>query len=289
MSNLDIRFTDAELNRDIDRIVHDNTVARISLHSLDRLIDGVRPGRVVVLSAEPGAGKTSLLNQLADDFAAQGHIVLFFTFEIATTQLIAKSIARLSEGQIAVNDIAGCDTDPRRFSILHEAVKRYAPIASRISYIEKPCSALDVGVLVARCEREYEQKPIVMVDYVQLVPSSADKPPVDERLQIKEAISGLRRIANGYDIPVFAISSIGREHYEKSTTSLKCLGGSSSVEYSADSVLFLSVEGKGEERTSNLSRPVRPVVVTALKNRYCATGSAYLNFIPDFATFMERQ
>lgn len=54
-----------------------------------------------------------------------------------------------------------------------------------------------------------------------------------------------------------------------------------------DSVLFLSVKGKGDERLENMRNQVRPVALAALKNHYGTTGAADLMFDTRFATFRE--
>lgn len=286
----DLRSAKEKMNINLQDMLHDVPLAHLSLPSLDEIMGGVKPGRVVILCGEPGSGKTTLLNQITDDLARQGHIILYFSYEIAEHQLMAKSISRLSNRALPTDKIAGCQDDPRLNQALMEAATKYDDIAPNIFYFDDPSiDALEIGALVGKCEREFGQKPIVMVDYVQRVPSHEEKLMNDERLQIKSVVESLRRCANNYDIPVFCVSSISREHYDKPITGLKALGGCAYLEYSADSVLLLSVEGKGEERKANLELSERPILISSLKNRYSNMSTAHLCFDAPFATFTERE
>ena len=75
--------------------------------------------------------------------------------------------------------------------------------------------------------------------------------------------------------------------YDKPATGLSCLGGSSAVEYCSDSVAFLGIDGKGVERRTNMSRPIRPLKLTMLKNRYGTCDETTLLYDAEHATFAE--
>lgn len=279
----------ALIDRTVDKLLNDVPIARLSLSPLDRLLGGVKRGRIVVLPGEPGAGKTTLMTQIADDLASQGIPVLFFSYEIDPAQLIAKSIARLSEGALAVGDIAGCQSNPDAKVALSSAIERYRGLADNIYYFsDTSLTTMDISVMVGKFERENGLKPVVFVDYIQAMPGIEGVKHLDERLQIKSVMAGLRHCANSYDVAIFAASSIGREHYDKQTSTLKSLGGSSSIEYGSDGVLFLSIEGKGDERASNMALERRPIVLSAIKNRYGSLGSIDLTFDPAHALFSGR-
>lgn len=274
-----------QLDEHLARARADRPIGHFSLTCLDDLIGGIRAGRMTILSGEPGVAKTTLVGQLADEAAANGFTVVLNTLEVAPYQLIAKSIARLSNGEISVADVAGESC----IEIIREAAESYRrTIAPRICIIDKPFSAIDLGAIIGHLQRENDYPVILFYDYLQIMPSASEQGFMDERLAVKESVAGLRRIANAHDVPVFAVSSVNRSTYGKATANLDCLGQSSSVEYGADTVLYMSVEGKGEERTANMSLPRRPIVLTALKNRYAPTGSVKLAFDAEHAMFYGR-
>ena len=139
--------------------------------------------------------------------------------------------------------------------------------------------------MVAECERVREAKPVVFLDYVQALTSDAAD--ADERLAIKGIVGSLRHAANSHEVPLFAISSVNRTSYDKPATGLSCLGGSSAVEYCSDSVAFLGIDGKGVERRTNMSRPIRPLKLTMLKNRYGTCDETTILYDAEHATFAE--
>lgn len=278
-----------EVGRVLRRLVEDKPIAHLSIRSLDDLIGGVKKGRLILIPGEPGAGKTTLTNQITDDLAAQGVPVLYFSYEIDPAQLIAKSLVRLGGGSFTVADIAGCDSQPAIQTALESAVARYKEYADNIYYYANTSTTvMDISIEIGRYEREHGVSPVVFVDYIQAVPPSDGVKTSDERLQIKSVMADLRNCATKHDVAIIAVSSVGREHYDKQTTGLKCLGGSSALEYGSDTVVLLALEGKGEQRIANLSSAKRPVVVSTLKNRYGALGSARLIFDPARALFSDR-
>src|SRR6266487_5913576 len=64
--------------------------------TIDRLLGrGLLPGRLFVVLGGPGAGKTSLVNQIAESVASSGRPVVYITPEEPIYALHAKTLARL--------------------------------------------------------------------------------------------------------------------------------------------------------------------------------------------------
>ena len=292
-------FESVHFSTHLEKAMNDAPLAHFSLTDFDRLLDGVRP-RLTIISGEPGTGKTSLLLQMADDLARQGIPVLFVSLEISPVQLVAKSLARLSAGKLAVADIATAGSKALAGNPTKEATSETTPmalafkcttdiykhtVAPHIAFVTN-ADAVTIGALIAQCEQQVGRRPVVFLDYVQAL--TGDATDADERLVIKGIAASLRQTVNTYEVPLFAISSVNRTSYNRPVTDLSCLGGSSAVEYSSDVVAFLAVEGKGDERRLNLAQPVRPLRLTILKNRYGTCGEVTLQFDAEHATFKER-
>lgn len=275
---IEIKFEDELLDAHLARAEADVPAGHFSLPQIDQLIGGIRPGRFTILSGEPGVAKTTLVGQLADDAASSGFAVIVNTQEIAPHQLVAKSLTRLGYKPHAANEAQSL-----------RAVELYRNnIAPNICFIDEALTAVELGAVVGRVERERNASVILFQDYIQIMPTATEQRSPDERQAIKEAVSGLRRIANSHNIPVFAVSSVNRTTYGKASADLSALGGCNALEYAADTVLYLHVEGKGAVRAENMAQQIRPLVLAALKNRYAPTGSVKLSFDTGRALFTER-
>ena len=269
------------LDADVDALVHDQPLAHFSLTGLDKLVGGVR-NRLIILSGEPSAGKTSLALQLADDLASNGFGVLYLSLEMARSQLIGKSLSRIAAGKLPLADIG----NPLKQDCLQAAVDQYrTTIAPRIYIIERALTPVELSICASQAVSMHGPRVAVIVDYLQIMPVAPDRQ-LDERSAVKHVVSGLRSIVNGCHVPLIAISSINRTSYAKPNAGLDALAESSAIEYGADCVLHLSVAGQGEERKLNMRKPMRPIVLTAIKNRYGAPGEVKLIYDACSARFL---
>lgn len=279
-----IRASDA-LARDVKAIIDDAPIAHLSIPEFDALVGGVRPGKITIIGGEPATGKTTLCDQVKTELAAQGVFTIYATYEPSTHELTAKSLARLSGGTLGLSKLraAAVSSTPE----FNEAFFTYREIADRIAYIEDSPNILSLSSVVGKARQNHPQSPIALIlDYIQLVPSQIRRP-IDERSRMQEVTSGLRHIAVKYQVSIFAISALTRSSYGKQKE-LDALSGSQTIEYSADTVITLSLDGKGEERHKNAEKPMRPVTATSLKCRHGAVGSAKLDFDTEFARFVSR-
>lgn len=208
---------------------------------LDAAIGGIYPG-LYVIAAATAQGKTTITHQIADQMAAAGHHVLFFSLEMSRLEMATKSLARMTaklDKNTAVTSLSirlGSGGAP-----VQNAIRAYVDsIGDRLSVIEGDFSC--TVPYVAEYTRAYiertRERPTVFVDYLQILQPSADM----QRAQIREAIdvnvSELKRLSRTLNIPIFVISSISRTYY-LAPISAEALKESGGIEYSADCVMGL--------------------------------------------------
>ncbi len=141
------------------------------------------------------------------------------------------------------------------------------------------------------------KKPIVFVDYLQILISQTDKTHKTDKQIVDENIKALWNIANTYQIPVMVISSVNRDSYSKSISfsSFKESGG---IEYTSDIVLGMQFSAVRTAMRNNVAfdpdsekgKEQREVELIVLKQRYGRCGSdAYVNLVyyPEFSYFEE--
>ena len=121
-------------------------------------------------------------------------------------------------------------------------------------------------------EKSPDKTPVVIVDYLQIMPSPKDS--LQERQGIDMNVGALRLTANKYHLPVIMISALNRESYAD-PVSLSSYKGSGGIEYRCDTVLALQLSGIGNKEYDDLkarSADPRNVDLVILKQRNGAVG-----------------
>lgn len=222
---------------------------------LDSILDGGLYAGYIILTGGTSVGKTAFCLQLADNVAAAGRDVLYFTLEMTAADLMARSISRLTYKNCGRNKgnakTARYITDgtkrkqysPAEAQLVNESTLEYAEtIAPHICFIEPRqldkdfLSTDDIKTVLEDYMAGMEpraQGPLVVVDYAQLLrPTEKDKT-ADAKQNMSNAATVLYHISKTYNIPLIAITSQPRSNYGKNDS---MSGGKESgdLEYSAE-------------------------------------------------------
>ena len=262
---------------------------------LDRELDGgLYPG-LYILGAISSLGKTTLLLQLADQIAAAGYDVLYFSLEMAASELISKSISRLTflhcDGNQGNAKTARGITTASRYksysqdekALIDKAIGLYGEYAGNL-YIYEGIG--DIGVdrikeLVAEHRELTGRTPLIFIDYLQILAPyelrATDKQNTDK------AVLELKRLSRDYKAVVVAISSFNRDSYTNEVN-MAAFKESGAIEYGSDVLLAMQPQGMKPgytkpEQEANVKlvnackrAEVRSVEVRVLKNRNGKTG-----------------
>lgn len=272
--------------------------------NLDEKAGGLYSG-LYVLAAISSLGKTTLALQMADQIAAAGLDVLFFSMEQSRLEMVSKSLARLTaqaDLETAVNSLSIRKgyTPPQVLA----AVKQYRQqTGDRLSIIEGNFNA-DVG-FIADYARRYIQRngtaPVIFIDYLQILQPAADgKSKGSKKDEIDLAVTELKRLSRELDLTIIVISSLNRANYLTpfAFESLKESGG---IEYTADVVWGLQLACLDEElfdqpqkikekrdrvNTAKAEEP-RKIKFICLKNRYGVSNyDCNFAYYPQFDLFL---
>ena len=287
---------------------------------LDRILDGgLFPGLYVV-GAISSLGKTTFCLQMADQIAAAGHDVLIFSLEMARSELIAKSVSRLTVLQDLQQNgstsnaktTRGILTGSRYASysraekeLIMKAVSLYSETARRI-YITEGVGDVGVKEIRERVQRHARitgRRPVVVIDYLQII-APADIRATDKQ-NTDKAVLELKRLSRDLDIPVVGISSFNRDNYTQ-PVNLSSFKESGAIEYSSDVLIGLQYTGMDYEEgetDKNREKRIRELLKQAaadaktgkaqhihmkiLKNRNGSKGEMLLEFYPMFNYFRE--
>lgn len=282
-------FEAERLDKCIESLAADTPVSMFRLKALNELLGGVHPGLMYAIGATPGGGKTTLLVQIADALAEAGHAVLFISCELPEAKLIQKSLSRIAGMELPLSEVADASSPEHpKHEVFLKALEHYRDTIAPNIIITGLLNLTELGHLVSACKNERGQVPVIFIDYLQLMAcGNSGNAFVDERLAIAACVQGLRDLASFYSAPVFALSTVTRNFYASKKLDLGVFGGSSTVEYSFDSALYLTRDCDGT-KFPNTELTGAPLELIALKNRYGRLGSAKLDFDAEHATFRDR-
>lgn len=262
----------------LEKAMNDKPLFHFSSSTFDHLLGGVHAARVNLLSGDPGAGKSTFIGSLADDAAANGAFVFVHSYELADSCYFAKSLARSSGGRVTVKDIS----NEEKAELVKEVGQNYLDsVSGNLVFLEETDTIKDLELHVKARHKQFPEQPILVIcDYIQNATIDRLKEVKDERLQLKEILGTLRKIAKIENVAVFAVSAITRNSYQKAAPSLNALSGSSSLEYGCDTCIHLSTDADDNSL-------MKPVELTFLKNRFGAKGTAEFIFDVEHANFIE--
>ena len=191
-------------------------------------------GELVLLAAEPGVGKTALLLNLIQRYAARGIGVMLAEFEMSTSAVLQRVISALS----------GVWATRLRTGQMGEAeYERAVKAMGRIDEwpVYELGGAIPTVVGLGRdVRRQQRQHPceVLLVDYMQLMPRVGHGRETEADL-VGQVSQALKRLAYDEELLVVAVSSLNRQG-QRAVDALDRLRGSGQLGFDADWVLTMA-------------------------------------------------
>jgi replicative DNA helicase len=248
---------------------------------LDRMISGLRKGKLVLVAGRPGMGKTSWALTVGYNAAHRHQCkVGILSLEMSKEELGDRMIAidaRLDSRRVTAGQLEDDEWE------------RVVASAGRLSQMSISiddsfgATILDLKSKAKRLQAT-QGLDLLIVDYLQLMDSTLD----DKENEVKalsEISRGLKGIARDLDIPVIALAQLSRavENRQSKIPQLSDLRGSGSLEQDADIVFFLYRE---EEYNPETERKGMADVIVA-KHRAGPKGIVTLRFDASQTRFYE--
>ena len=203
---------------------------------VDDFTGGWQPSDLIIIAARPGMGKTALVLKTAVACGLKNISLAFFSLEMSSNQLSARTIAINSNFHLSQLIRKGFEKD-EYFVKLSSTVNQMKEFPI---YLEDTPS-MDIRDIVSKArimKRKYDIQ-ILIVDYIQLI---VDKTKANNREQeIASITRNLKLIAKELNIPVIALSQLNRsvEQRTDKRPKLSDLRESGAIEQDADIVTFL--------------------------------------------------
>lgn len=255
--------------------------------SLDRITGGWQKSDLIILAGRPGTGKTSFAVTTGRNAAVvHNKPVAIFSLEMSSTQLVNRLIS--SESEINADRLRQGDVNAIQWQQIHKNIGRLA--ASPIYIDDTP--AISIFDFRAKAKRLKQQHDIsmIIVDYLQLMTSGSESKFGTREQEVALISRTLKSIAKELDIPIIALSQMGRavEQRQGKRPQLSDLRESGSLEMDADIVIFIYrpfISGITEDELENSTEGISEIIIE--KHRNGKTGSVNLAFVENFAKFAD--
>jgi len=256
--------------------------ASTGFKDLDRKLQGLQNGDLIIVAARPSMGKTALSMNIVENFIVNKDIpggILVFSLEMPadalTTRLLASN-ARIDQQKV------------RAASMNKEELNKFMESSSRLKdlplYVDDS-SMLSPMELRARARRIARQEPnglsLIVVDYLQLmqIPGSQE----NRVNQISEISRSLKMLAKELNIPVIGISQLNRAVDQRPNKKpiMSDLRDSGAIEQDADVILFIY----RDEVYNEDSEEGNKAEIIIGKQRNGPIGKVNLTFLKEYTRF----
>jgi replicative DNA helicase len=208
------------------------------LSSVDRMMRGFRPGKLYVLAARPGLGKSALALTFALAAARQGALTLFYSLEMQDEEIAVRAACQLARVDAERVDLGTLTPqEETRYWAARDTIRRLQNDSLKV--ITEPDLTLEA--LRASTRRISRGNPVglIVVDYLQLMRYAGK---AQNREQEVSGLSrGLKKLAMTLPAPVLALGQLNRDVESRPDRRpvLSDLRESGGVEQDADTVMML--------------------------------------------------
>ena len=253
---------------------------------LDRMTDGLHGSEMIVIAARPSMGKTSLAMNIVEHVVLEQKLpAAVFSLEMSAESLVLRmmcSIARVNLRSIREGFMSESD-----FPKLTSAAGR---LANAPLFIDDS-AGLSILQMRARARRLHQQHGVKLfvVDYLQLLHSTARRSQENRQQEIADISSGIKSLAKELKVPVLVLSQLNRElEKDKSRKPrLSDLRESGAIEQDADVVGLLYKPNAGDDEDGAAAEEADglPVNLLIAKQRNGPTGDINLTFLKNYTRF----
>jgi replicative DNA helicase len=254
-------------------------------NDLDKLTSGMHGGEMIVIAARPSMGKTSLAMNIAEHVAIEAKLpVGVFSLEMTSESLVLRMLC--SRSRVNLRNVREGFLAERDFPKLTGAAGK---LAGSPLFIDDS-SGLSILQLRAKARRMHQQYHIKLfvIDYLQLLHSTARRAQDNRQQEIADISSGVKSLAKELAVPVIVLSQLNRElEREKNRKPrLSDLRESGAIEQDADVVgLLYKPSSDDEESVTGEEQEAQAVNLLIAKQRNGPTGDVNLTFLKQYTRF----
>lgn len=251
--------------------------------SLDMILDGFRPGDVVIVAARPSMGKTAIAMNIAAKIAAHTPVGVI-SIEMTNEQLVHRLIA--SESGVSLHSLRKKNLTSEQMPRLHKGCEflRNAPLF--IAEMRGAITPMTIRAQARRMVHAHGVK-VLVIDYLQLI--DPGKRFENRNVEVGYISRQIKQTAQDLGIAIILVSQLSRgtESREDHRPRLSDLRDSGNIEQDADIVMFVHREDYYRQQRGAEHELDGLADVIVAKNRNGAVGSTQLRWNPACVRFSD--
>lgn len=254
---------------------------KFGLEHLDNIVNGARPGNLIIIAGRPGTGKTVLGTGLADQIAIKGKgAALIFSLEMAQKELAKRSLASISG--VSQNWIESGEAvmDGTAKLQIEAAVSRMSDADVRIC--DKAGLTFSRICSIARFQHRAKPLDLIVIDYLSLIASDPADKMLNRNQELGSYTRGFKRLAKELGIPVIVLAQLNRsiETRADKKPQMSDLRDSGEIEQDADVIIMAHRDMDSERGQNGITE------MNIVKCRHAKPGFCLLQFQGALARFV---
>ena len=207
---------------------------------VDRMIDELEPGYIMIVGAQTSVGKTVFSEGVAEYNAMRGHKVCFYHLELTHQSMLHRRMVRHSG--VSMHELRTGYNGPE----LSTAINRISPWMGNMTYIHCPgWTAERIAADITR-ERASGNCDLVIIDYLTLINMPRTQGSNDAA-RIGNAIGVLKVLAEQLEIPMVIPSQTRRTQDGATDVHKDDLRGSGEIEERTNQIIMLNRQGERDD------------------------------------------
>ena len=203
---------------------------------LDRLLNGLHAGQLIIVAGRPGLGKSTASMDFARNAAIQhGHASAIFSLEMSKIEMVMRLLS--AEARVPLHTLRSGQLSDDDWTKL---ARRMGEISQAPIFVDDTpnMNLMEIRAKARRLKQRHNLR-LLVIDYLQLM--SSPKKTESRQQEVSELSRGLKLLAKEIECPVIAVSQLNRgpEQRTDKRPQLSDLRESGSIEQDADVVILL--------------------------------------------------
>lgn len=178
--------------------------------TIDKYVGGWMPGYMITIGARTGIGKSSLALQFAENAAAGGQTVLFYSLEMQNDEINDKIVA--ATANVPLSHLKSGNVTEEEY----QQVKAAKPYLDRMNLIIDTTPQITVDYIRSSARKQAATKKglnLIVIDYLQLITPSADKikAKANRQEQVSDISRNIKLLSMQLGVPIIVLVQLNRE------------------------------------------------------------------------------